>query len=161
MGLLKGPLTKRESTLKLVYSEDPGVKVPPERKGCAWFPLEEALGTAGASVVTIQGLNSDTRVALRDMRGDQQRYLAAARAGVIACNEAPRESGEHASVGILLWLDCLAIDDPKALGLLGLRVMNLTDGLDPELYYTVARANFGVSAKEAPDGNSKSPAGGS
>lgn len=160
MGLLKGPLKKRESTMKVVYSEDPEVKTPPQRQGSGWFPLEEALGTSrDATIVTIQGLNADTRTMVRDLSGDHQRYLASARAGVIACNEVEREGGKHASEGLGLWLDCLAIDDPRALVLLGLRVLNLTDGMSPEAYYEVARRSFGVlqGGGEGPDdGSTKS-----
>ena len=157
MGLLKGPLKRAESTIKVVYSEDPDVRVPENRIGCGWFPLSEALGTSpGATVVTIRGMSGDRRTAVRDVRGEHKQYEAAALACVVACSDVPDDKSKGR--GIVEWLDCLALDEPTALALLGLRCLNLSDGVTAESYYAVSRATFGVAVPgEGPDGGSKSP----
>lgn len=160
MGLLKGPLKKRQSIEKFVYSEDPAVKVPPERKGCGWFPLSEALGAgAAASVVTLQSLDPDPLNALDDIAGMNEKFLAAARAGAIDCNEVSRDPGKHLSEGVSLWLDCLVFDDPRAARLLGFRVLTMSKSHDPEVYYAAARRTFGVvnAGDGGPDEATKSP----
>lgn len=158
MGLLKGPLKKRQSVAKVVYSEDVDVKAPAHRKGCGWFPVEEANGVGpGASIVTIQGLNADELNAIDDIPGQNARFIAAGRAGLVDCNEAPREPGKNLSEALSLWYDCLIVDDRRSARLLGLRVIAMSNSRDPEDYYETARATFGVREEGRDGGPSKSP----
>lgn len=161
MGLLKGPLKRAQTRAEYVYSEDPDVKVPAHRRGCGWFPAKEAIGVGdGADVVTVQGLDTDPRWALRDIRGDHQRHLAAARMGIVDANHVEHDGGKPKAESLMAFIDVLAKDAPTALYMLGLRVLNISDNVDTEAYYVAAREILGVPAKEEPDdGASKSADG--
>lgn len=161
MGILgKVPLKRKDSTLKVVFSEDVDVGVPPHRKGCGWFPVSEALSVGpGATVVTIKTIGADPRAAIRDIPGKNLQYLSAARAGVADCSEVEREANKSLADACQRWLEALAIAAPNAVNMLGLRILNYTDGVDVEAYYSTARVVFGVP-EEGSEGATKSPDGG-
>lgn len=160
MGILgKTPLKRRDSSLKVVFSEDSDVGVPAHRKGCGWFPVGEALSVGpGATVVTIKTISADQRAAVRDIGGKNLQYLNAARAGVADCSEVEREANKSLAEACHRWLEALAIAAPNAVNMLGLRVLNYTDGVDVEAYYATARMVFGVP-EEGGEGATKSPDG--
>jgi len=159
MGLLKGPLKRSATSITLVYTEDPDVVVPDALRGCGW--VEQSLATSvgpDAEVVTIQGLDIDRRVAIRDIPGSSMRYVSAARAGVTRVRGVDQAKGKSLAEANDAWVRALTQDNSIAAELLGCRVLSLSDGLDVEGYYNAARLTIGVPLPEevADDGSPKS-----
>lgn len=145
MGILKGGVQIKTGQVRVVYSEDPDVSLPPKLAGCGWVPEAEAESVKpGADIVTVQALSPAQLARYRDVHRSHGSGTAMRDALLMGVTEAVfrDESGKRVTVrgkGTATYVDALVQQAVVVAELLSEVVHRLSRGEGIEAGYPLAR----------------------
>lgn len=150
MGILKGGVQIKTGQVRVVYSEDPDVRLPAALARCGWVPESAAIDIDPcADIVTVQALSPAQYARYRDVcrsAGTGSALHEALRMGVA---EVVTRNGEgrrvvHKGKGCAVYVDALVQQAVVAAELLGEVIHHLSQGNDIAAAQDLARHVLGA-----------------